>query len=203
MDVQAKQEGGTSDNVYGAIIRKVDWNNYYNFLISGDGYYEIAKMVNGNWSPANWKRSDAINQGNETNLIRIICKGDEFSFYVNNALLAEYKDRSHSSGNIGLTTGTNYAKGPAEVSFDDLFIYYMGISSCLSYNLAALRSGILISDSSTEVIESNLIRMTGMSLVFSSTTSSLAASGSKPYMVRFRPLPSRICLIAFSFSAQL
>jgi hypothetical protein len=123
MDVQARQEGGTSDNVYGAIIRKVDWNNYYNFLISGDGYYDIAKMVNGKWSPANWKRSDAINLGNATNLIRIICKGDEFSFYVNNVLLDEYKDRSHSSGNIGLTTGTNYAIGAAKVSFDDLYIW--------------------------------------------------------------------------------
>jgi hypothetical protein len=123
IDVQARQEGGTSDNVYGAIIRKVDWNNYYNFLISGDGYYEIAKMVNGKWSPANWKRSDAINLDNATNLIRIICKGDEFSFYVNNVLLEEYKDSSFSSGDIGLTTGTNYATGSAIVSFDDLCIW--------------------------------------------------------------------------------
>jgi len=123
MDVQARQEGGTSDNVYGAIIRKIDWNNYYNFLISGDGYYQIAKMMNGKWSQANWKRSDAINMGNATNLIRIICNSDAFSFYVNNVLLEEYKDNSFSSGNIGLTTGTNYAIGPAKVSFDDLSIW--------------------------------------------------------------------------------
>jgi len=123
MDVQAKQEGGTSDNVYGAIIRKVDWNNYYNFLVSGDGYYQIAKMMTGKWSKANWKRSDAINVGNATNLIRIICNGDAFSFYANDVLLEEYKDNSFSSGNIGLTTGTNYAIGPAQVSFDDLSIW--------------------------------------------------------------------------------
>jgi hypothetical protein len=123
MDVQARQEGGTSDNVYGVIIRKIDWSNYYNFLISGDGYYQMAKMENGKWSPVNWKISDAINVGNATNLIRIICKGDTFSFYVNDVLLEEYKDSSFSSGNIGLTAGTNYAIGPARVSFDDLSIW--------------------------------------------------------------------------------
>jgi hypothetical protein len=121
LDIQARQEGGTSDNVYGVIIRKVDWSNYYNFLISGDGYYEMAKMENGKWSPVNWKRSNAINIGNATNLIRIICKGD--AFYVNDVLLEEYKDISFASGDIGLTVGTNYAIGPAKVSFDDLSIW--------------------------------------------------------------------------------
>ncbi|MFA6372929.1 MAG: hypothetical protein WCW68_09915 [Methanothrix sp.] len=123
MDVQARQEGGTNDNVYGAIIRKVDWNNYYNFLISGDGYYQIAIRENGKWSPASWKRSDAINMGNATNLIRVICNDDAFSFYVNDVLLEEYKDSSFSSGNIGLTAGTNYAIGSAKVSFDNLTIW--------------------------------------------------------------------------------
>lgn len=123
LDVQARQEGGTSDNVCGVIIRKVDWKNYYNFLISGDGYYEIAKRENGKWSPVNWKRSDAINLGNASNLIRVICNEDAFSFYVNDILLEEYTDSSFSSGNIGLTAGTNYAIGPARVSFDDMSIW--------------------------------------------------------------------------------
>lgn len=123
LDVQARQEGGTSDNVYGVIVRKVDWNNYYNFLISGDGYYEVAKMEDGKWSPVNWKRSDAINLGNSTNLIRIICNGNDFSFYVNDVMLEEYTNSSFSSGNIGLTAGTNYAIGQARVSFDDISIW--------------------------------------------------------------------------------
>jgi hypothetical protein len=123
IDVEARQEGGTSDNVYGVVIRMVDWNNYYNFLVSGDGYYEMAKMENGRWSPVSWKKSDAINPGNATNLIRIVGNGNAFSFYVNDALLEEYTDSSFSSGNIGLTVGTNYAIGPARVSFDNISVW--------------------------------------------------------------------------------
>ncbi len=123
LDVEARQEGGTNDNVYGVIVRRVDWNNYYNFLISGDGYYEIAKMENGQWSPVSWKQSDAINKGNATNLIRVLYNKSVASFYVNDVLLEEYNDSSISSGNIGLTVGTNYAIGPAEISFDNLRVW--------------------------------------------------------------------------------
>ena len=123
LEVEATQKTGQNDNVYGVIVRRVDWNNYYNFLISGDGYYKVAKLQNNSWSTAGWNKSSAIKTGKATNLIRVVCNGDKFSFYVNDVLLQNYTDSSFSSGQIGLTAGTNYALGSVTIDFDDLKIW--------------------------------------------------------------------------------
>lgn len=123
LEVEATQKAGPNDNVYGVIVRKVDWSNYYNFLISGDGYYEIAKYENDTWSPSSWNKTSAIKIGKATNLIRVVCNGDKFSFYVNDVLLQEYTDSSFPSGDIGLEAGTNYAPGAVTVDFDNLKIW--------------------------------------------------------------------------------
>lgn len=123
LEVEATQKTGQNDNVYGVIVRRVDWNNYYNFLISGDGYYKVAKLQNNSWSVAGWNKSSAIKTGKATNVIRVVCNGDEFSFYVNDVLLQNYTDSSFSSGQIGLTAGTNYAPGSVTIDFDDLRIW--------------------------------------------------------------------------------
>jgi hypothetical protein len=123
LEIEATPKAGPNDNVYGVMVRWVNWSNYYNFLISGDGYYEMAKLKNNSWSTAGWNKSSAIKTGKATNLIRVVCNGDRFSFYVNDVLLQEYTDSSFPSGNIGLTAGTNYALGAVTVDFDNLKIW--------------------------------------------------------------------------------
>jgi hypothetical protein len=125
LEVEATQEAGQNDNYYGVIVRKVDWNNYYFFAISGDGYYCMAKLQNNTWSPAswNWKKSSAIHTGNATNLIRVVSDGDKFSFYVNNIGLDNYTDGSFPSGMIGLSAGTLYTPGAVTIGFDNLRIW--------------------------------------------------------------------------------
>ena len=123
LEVEATQESGPKDNVYGVMIRRVDWNNYYLFLISGDGYYEMAKVKNNTWSPSNWKKSSAIHTGDATNIIRVVCDGNNFSFYANDIKLDDYTDSSFPSGMIGVTGGTIYAKGNATIGFDNLRIW--------------------------------------------------------------------------------
>lgn len=106
-------------------MRKVDWNNYYLFAISGDGYYCVSKLLNNTWTPTswNWKKSGAIHTGNATNLIRVVSDGDKFSFYVNNIGVEDYADGSFSSGMIGLAAGTLYTPGAATIGFDNLRIW--------------------------------------------------------------------------------
>jgi hypothetical protein len=123
LEVEATQVAGPNDNAYGVLVRKVDWNNYYNFLISGDGYYEIARLQNNSWSSARWNKSSAIKTGLVTNLISVVCQGDKFAFYVNGELLQEYTDSAFASGQIGLTAGTNYALGPVTIDFDNIKIW--------------------------------------------------------------------------------
>ena len=123
LEVEATQKAGPNDNVYGVLVRRVDWNNYYNFLISGDGYYEIAKLMNNSWTTTGWNKSTAIKTGKATNLIKVVCQGDKFAFYANDVLLQEYTDSSFASGRIGLTAGTNYAIGAVTIDFDNLKIW--------------------------------------------------------------------------------
>ena len=123
IEVEATQESGPDDNTYGMILRRVDWNNYYDFLISGDGYYEIAKLENNIWAPTSWKKSSAIHTGNATNLIRVVCDGNKFSFYVNDVKLDDYTDNSFPSGTIGFTAGTNFSPGAVTIGFDNLKIW--------------------------------------------------------------------------------
>jgi len=125
LEVEATQESSPNDNIYGVMVRKVDWNNYYLFVISGDGYYSMAKLQNNSWTPEswNWKKSSAIHTGNATNLIRVESDGDKFSFYVNNIEVDNYTDSSFSSGMIGLTTGTLYSPGAVTIGFDNLRIW--------------------------------------------------------------------------------
>ena len=123
IEVETAQESGPDDNTYGMILRRVDWNNYYDFLISSDGYYEIAKLENNIWAPTSWKKSSAIHTGNATNLIRVVCDGNKFSFYVNDVKLDDYTDDSFPSGTIGFTAGTNFSPGTVKIGFDNLKIW--------------------------------------------------------------------------------
>ena len=125
LEVEATQEAGPNDNIYGVMVRKVDWNNYYIFAISGDGYYSMAKLQNNTWTPTSWiwKKSSAIHTGNATNLIRVESDGDKFSFYVNNIEVDNYTDSSFASGMIGVSTGTLYTPGAVSIGFDNLRIW--------------------------------------------------------------------------------
>ncbi len=123
-EVEATQESGPDDNFYGVAFRKVDWNNYYQFLISGDGYYRIEKKQDSKWVFATpWKKSSAIHTGSVTNIIDTVCNGEKFSFYVNNIKVDDYTDSSFGSGMIGFVAGSEYSKGPVIIGFDNLKIW--------------------------------------------------------------------------------
>jgi hypothetical protein len=132
LETEATQVSGPNDNAYGVIFRNKELRNYYIFMISGDGYYYINKVMNKtygpikyyhNWSPILWKKSNAIQTGNATNLIRVSCNGDKFSFYVNNVKVDEFIDDSLPTGNIGLIAGTNEALGTVIIDFDNLKVW--------------------------------------------------------------------------------
>ncbi|MFB3766535.1 MAG: hypothetical protein ACE14P_14990 [Methanotrichaceae archaeon] len=125
-EIEAIQESGPDDNVYGVAFRKVDWNNYYQFIISGDGYYKILKLKDNNWDYASsWKKPSAIHTGDATNLTGVVCNGHKFSFYVNDIKVDDYTDTDDcfGSGTIGFIAGTEYSKGPVVVGFDNLKVW--------------------------------------------------------------------------------
>lgn len=99
LSVAAKAVDGPEDNGYGVVFRqrqvttysllglfqKQSRNDYYIFLISSDGYYQVKRIYDGSEKiVSNWNRSDAINQGvGAENLIRIVAYEDQFRFFIN------------------------------------------------------------------------------------------------------------------------
>jgi serine/threonine protein kinase len=95
----------------------------YALLISGDGYYSIQLVVEGDYEPlVPWTRSLVINMGNATNHIHAVCSGSTLALVVNGRLLAEAEDTTYDSGRLSLVAGTFEAQ-PTEVRFDDLIVY--------------------------------------------------------------------------------
>lgn len=109
--VDARPMSGPEDNGYGVIFRLYDryddypllpdsWldsgivrrvisfnerYNYYLFLVSSDGFYRVARMLNGDETDiSTWIESPLVNTGmNVTNRLRVVGEGNQFTFYVN------------------------------------------------------------------------------------------------------------------------
>lgn len=125
--VQARQTNGPNNNAYGVLCRYQDENNFYIFLISGDGYYAIGKYESGSEQITyltpnqEYVFSDLINQGVATNLLRVSCVGNELSLSVNGLPLVSVTDNSFTGGDVGLGVST-LEPGTAVVQFDDLLV---------------------------------------------------------------------------------
>lgn len=123
VEVEATKEAGPDDNVLGLMVRKVDASNFYAFLLSSDGYYQIAKMENNSWSYASeWTKSSAIKTGNSTNLIKVTGKGSELALYANGVKLTDYNDSSFAYGGVGLYVGAQ-SEGNVTIGFDNLKVW--------------------------------------------------------------------------------
>jgi hypothetical protein len=125
ISVQARQASGPNDNAYGVVCRYQSPENFYLFLISGDGYYAIGKYQSGSSQitylsgDGQYLFSDVINQGVATNQIRAGCIGNELSLAVNGLPLVTVTDPTFVTGDVGLGVST-FELGTAVVEFDSI-----------------------------------------------------------------------------------
>jgi hypothetical protein len=125
INVTTKQASGPDDNAYGIICRYQDEENFYLFLISGDGYYSIGKYQSGEdrvtylTEDGQFAKSEQINQGAATNMMQASCIGNELSLSVNGYPLLTVTDSEFASGDIGLAVSA-LQQGTVEVDFDNL-----------------------------------------------------------------------------------
>ena len=123
----ARQVQGPNDNAYGIICRYQSPNNFYVFLISGDGYYAIGKYQGGSpqiqylTGEGQYVYSDVINQGAATNEVKATCVGNELSLSVNGIALESVTDPTFVTGDIGLGAST-FQPGTAVIEFDSIRI---------------------------------------------------------------------------------
>ncbi len=125
IDVTTTQVGGPDDNAYGVICRYQDEENFYLFLISGDGFYAIGKYKSGEdrvtylTEDGQFSQSEQINKGATTNQIQASCIGNELSLAVNGYPLLTVTDSEFAAGDIGVSVSA-LQQGTVEVNFDNL-----------------------------------------------------------------------------------
>lgn len=121
---KATQVSGPDNNAYGLICRYQDENNFYVFLISGDGYYAIGKYQTGAdqivylTENQEYIFSEVIQQGASLNDMRATCIGNELSLQVNGVPLVTVTDPTFVRGDVGVALST-LEPGTAVVHFDD------------------------------------------------------------------------------------
>lgn len=130
IEVDVRQVEGPLDNNFGVLVRYLEDDelySYYWFQISGDGFYSVDLRWEDEWIPlVGWEASTAIYTGlGVTNRIRVVCSGDQFSFYTNNVHLVDVSDSTIGRGSIGLAAGT-FEESGAVVQFDALRVYELG-----------------------------------------------------------------------------
>ena len=121
LDVDATQVTGPNDNTYGVIFRYQDDRNFYRLDISGDGYFAVFKRKDGAWSKVqDYTETPAVKQGNATNHLQVIAKGNQFTFNVNGQTVKTFGDKDFSTGNVGVTAGTLFDNAGVHIAFDNL-----------------------------------------------------------------------------------
>jgi hypothetical protein len=123
LDVDATQVDGPNDNTYGVIFRYQDDRNFYRLDISGDGYLAVLKRKDGAWiKMQEYVETPAIQQGNTTNHLQVIAKGDQFTVNVNGQTAKTFSDKDFSNGNIGVAAGTLSNEAGVHVAFDNIVV---------------------------------------------------------------------------------
>jgi hypothetical protein len=124
LEVQTWLVAGTDNNWQAVACRcQNEYQSYYDFDISADGYYEILRFINGNRialvSPT---YSSYIKQGvGAVNLMHIECVGNSLSLSVNGHLLWEGTDATLNGGDIALATSA-LEDTYTEVAFDNIVV---------------------------------------------------------------------------------
>lgn len=126
VDATQVSAGPEDDNAYGVMCRVQPNDDGYVLRISGDGFYAIHKIEDGDFEAlVDWSTSAEIRQGDATNRIRAVCDGSDLALFVNGELLADASDSTFSEGDIALTA-TSFEEVATEVRFDNLVAFPAG-----------------------------------------------------------------------------
>ncbi|MDA3910535.1 MAG: trypsin-like peptidase domain-containing protein [Bacteroidales bacterium] len=112
-------KSGEKNNGHGLIWGFKDWDNYYYFYISANGYYLIGGKTEGiNIEIVEWTESNTINQDYQRNQVKILRVKDKMYFSINGSLV-------HSEefyGFRGNYIGFSILSGKKSVLFENLIV---------------------------------------------------------------------------------
>jgi S1-C subfamily serine protease len=112
-------KSGSKNNGHGLMWGFKDWDNYYYFYISANGYFKIGAKTEGiNLEFAKWTESKVINQNYERNLIKILRVKDKMYFSINGTVVHSEDFYSFKGNEIGFS----FNSGKKEVLFENLIV---------------------------------------------------------------------------------
>lgn len=122
LEIDARLVSGPNESSYGVVFRLQDVYNFYSLLVWGDGYYQVETWLNDKRTEQQGKtKSDFVNQGNNTNRLKVVCRGTQIEVYVNGHHLTTVTDDSFAGGYVGVIVQT--AGANAHVAFDNIKVY--------------------------------------------------------------------------------
>ena len=104
LEIDARVISGSLKSGYGVVFRFKDTDNFYRFLVSGDGFYHVGKSIKGKWRNLGeqWTKSYFITMGYRINHLKVVCKGSQIEVYVNGHHLTTVTDDSFTEGYVGM-----------------------------------------------------------------------------------------------------
>lgn len=94
-----------------------DARNLYVLSIAPNGFYQVSRLIAGNWAPEviSWTPSDAIKQGpNQPNNLRVTLKGQSVAVMINDKDLVRFRAQPpETQSNVGLYAVSGPAKADA------------------------------------------------------------------------------------------
>lgn len=122
LEIDARLVNGQKNVHYGLVFRLEDNNDFYRFLVGGDGFYRVGTKTAGMWTTlAKGTRSAVIKGGSDTNRLKVVCAGPQIKVYVNGHHLTTVTDDSYTEGYVGMIV---YGPEPdSHIAFDNLRIY--------------------------------------------------------------------------------
>jgi hypothetical protein len=122
VEVIAGLASGPEENEMGVICRYQDRQNFMYASVGTDGYYAIVEIKDDEVTiltgEGKFQLSDAIPAGSDTYVVRLACKGDRYTLFVNGEEIDSASSSAFTGGDVGVLAGT-FEQDGVEVLFDD------------------------------------------------------------------------------------
>jgi len=110
------------DGYAGLLARFQNAQNFYLFVVNGEGEYRVTLLVDGQWRTLQpWTASQVINRAGVENVLALADDDQMLSFYVNDSLLHTIDTLGPPVGDTGLAGGA--VTEVADITFDWLRFY--------------------------------------------------------------------------------
>lgn len=100
--VDAQRLSGPTDVAYGVVFRYQDSKNYYYFAVRDNKTVSVHIYLNGEWTTLVKSTPAASIEPGEVNYLKVRGEGYNYTFYVNDTIVAKMTDETFKGGSFGL-----------------------------------------------------------------------------------------------------